>query len=180
MNVTRTAIDGPVILEPTVFRDERGFFTETFQQSRYAALGIGPFVQDNWSRSKKGVLRGLHFQREPRAQGKLVMVIRGAAWDVAVDIRRSSPTFGRHVAAELTESNARQFWIPPGFAHGFVTLTDDTDFLYKCTDSYAPEAEGSLHWADPDLAIPWPVAQPLVSPRDDKAPLLKDAPSLFA
>lgn len=180
MNVVRTEIAGLLVLEPKVFRDERGFFTETFQQARYLTLGIGPFVQDNWSRSKKGVLRGLHFQREPHAQGKLVMVTRGAVWDVAVDIRRSSPTFGKHVAVELSDVNARQLWIPPGFAHGFVTLTDDTDFLYKCTDVYTPEAEGSIHWADPDLAVPWPIPTPLVAPKDDKAPRLRDITSPFA
>ncbi|MBS1153832.1 MAG: dTDP-4-dehydrorhamnose 3,5-epimerase [Myxococcaceae bacterium] len=178
MNVIRPEIEGLLILEPKIFRDDRGFFVETFQHSRYAALGVGPFVQDNWSRSKKGVLRGLHFQ-QPKPQGKLVMVTRGAAWDVAVDIRRASPTFGKHVAVELSESNGRQFWIPAGFAHGFLALTDDTDFLYKVTEPYAPEAEGAIRWDDPALAISWPLPNPLVSGKDQQAPLLKDAPRLF-
>lgn len=178
MKIIRTEIEGLLILEPKVFTDDRGFFVETFQQSRYGELGIGPFVQDNWSRSKKGVLRGLHFQ-QPRPQGKLVMVTKGAAWDVAVDIRRGSPTFGKHVSVELSEATGRQFWVPAGFAHGFFTLTDDTDVLYKVTDVYVPEADGAIRWDDPALAIPWPLANPLVSGKDQKAPLLKDAPRLF-
>lgn len=178
MNVLKTAIEGLLIFEPKIFRDDRGFFVETFQQARYAALGVGPFVQDNWSRSKKGVLRGLHFQ-QPRPQGKLVMVTQGAAWDVAVDIRKDSPTYGQHVSVELTAESGRQFWVPAGFAHGFVALTDDTDFLYKVTDVFVPEAEGSIRWDDPALAIAWPVSSPLVSGKDQKAPLLKDAPRVF-
>lgn len=178
MNVIRPEIEGLLIFEPKVFRDDRGFFVETFQQERYAALGVGPFVQDNWSRSKKGVLRGLHFQ-QPRPQGKLVMVTRGAAWDVAVDIRKGSPTFGKHVSVELSEASGRQFWVPAGFAHGFIALTDDTDFLYKCTDVFVPEAEGSIRWDDPALGIKWPLENPLVSAKDQKAPLLKDAPRIF-
>ena len=167
-----------MILEPKVFKDDRGAFIETFHAPRYSALGIGPFVQDNWSISRKGVLRGLHFQ-QPRPQGKLVMVTRGSAWDVAVDIRRGSPTFGKHVGVELSQANARQLWIPPGFAHGFVALEDDTDFLYKCTDVYVPEADSAILWSDPDLALPWPVAAPFVSAKDARAPRLKDAPNLF-
>ncbi len=178
MNVIKTEIEGLLILEPKIFRDDRGFFVETFQHGRYAALGIGPFVQDNWSRSKRGVLRGLHFQ-QPKPQGKLVSVTRGAAWDVAVDIRKASPTFGKHVAAELSDTNGRQFWVPPGFAHGFIALTDDTDFLYKVTEVYAPECEGAIRWDDPALAIPWPISEPLVSGKDRQAPLLKDAPRIF-
>lgn len=177
MNVIHPEIEGLLILEPKVFKDDRGFFVETFHHPRYSVLGIGPFVQDNWSNSKKGVLRGLHFQ-QPRPQGKLVMVTRGAAWDVAVDIRKGSPTFGKHLGVELSASNARQLWVPPGFAHGFVALTDDTDFLYKCTDVYVPEADAAILWSDPDLAIAWPIAQPLISAKDGKAPRLKDAPSL--
>lgn len=179
MNVVRFDIEGLLVLEPKLFRDDRGFFAETYQQARYTPLGIGPFVQDNWSRSARGVLRGLHFQVPPKAQGKLVMVTRGAAWDVAVDLRRGSPTFGKHVAVELTGDNGRQFWIPPGFAHGFVALTDDTDFLYKCTEAYAPDCEGAIAWNDPDLAIAWPVTTPQVAAKDAKAPRLKDAPRLF-
>lgn len=178
MNVIRPEIEGLLIFEPKIFRDDRGFFVETFQKERYAALGVGPFVQDNWSRSKKGVLRGLHFQ-QPRPQGKLVMVTRGAAWDVAVDIRKGSTTFGKHVSVELSEASGRQFWVPAGFAHGFVALTDDTDFFYKCTDVFVPEAEGAVRWDDPALAIPWPLQSPLVSAKDQKAPLLKDAPRIF-
>ncbi len=178
MNVIRTLLEGLLVLEPKVFKDERGCFVETFHAPRYLGLGIGPFVQDNWSSSKKGVLRGLHFQ-QPKPQGKLVMVTRGAAWDVVVDIRKGSPTFGKHHFVELTQHNARQLWVPPGFAHGFVALEDDTDFLYKCTEIYAPEAEGAILWNDPDLAIAWPLASPLVSAKDAKAPRLKDAPRLF-
>jgi dTDP-4-dehydrorhamnose 3,5-epimerase len=178
MKILRTEIEGLLILEPKVFPDDRGFFVETFQQSRYGELGIGPFVQDNWSRSKKGVLRGLHFQ-QPRPQGKLVMVTRGAVWDVAVDIRRESPTFGKHVGVELSETTGRQFWVPAGFAHGFFTLTDDTDVLYKVTDVYVPEADGAIRWDDPALAIPWPSMTPRVSAKDQNAPLLKDAPRMF-
>ncbi len=179
MNVIKTEIEGLLILEPKIFRDDRGFFVETFQAARYAALGIGPFVQDNWSRSKRGVLRGLHFQVPPKAQGKLVSVTRGAAWDVAVDIRKESSTFGKHVAVELSDANGRQFWVPPGFAHGFIALTDDTDFLYKVTEVYAPECEGAIRWDDPALAIPWPISEPLVSGKDCQAPLLKDAPRVL-
>lgn len=179
MNVVRPDIEGLLILEPKLFRDDRGFFTETYQQARYGPLGVGPFVQDNWSRSARGVLRGLHFQVPPKAQGKLVMVTRGAAWDVAVDIRKGSPTFGQHVAVELSGDNGRQFWIPPGFAHGFVALTDDTDFLYKCTEAYAPECEAAIAWNDPDLAIAWPVTDPRVAAKDAKAPRLNDAPRLM-
>ncbi len=178
MNVIRPEIEGLLIFEPKIFRDDRGFFVETFQHARYAALGVGPFVQDNWSHSKKGVLRGLHFQ-QPQPQGKLVMVTRGSAWDVAVDIRKSSSTFGKHVAVELSERTGRQFWIPPGFAHGFIALEDDTDFLYKVTEVFTPEAEGAIRWDDPALAICWPLSAPLVSAKDQKAPLLKDAPRIF-
>src|SRR4051812_2020743 len=177
MKVTRCEFEGLLILDPKVFKDDRGFFVETFQASRYADLGIGPFVQDNWSNSRKGVLRGLHFQH-PRPQGKLVMVTRGAAWDVTVDIRQGSPTFGRHLGLELSASNARQLWIPAGFAHGFLALEDDTDFLYKCTDVYVPEAEASVLWSDPTLGIQWPLRKPLISAKDERAPLLKDAPRL--
>ncbi len=179
MNTVPTNIEGLLVLEPKLFRDDRGFFAETYQQARYTPLGIGPFVQDNWSRSARGVLRGLHFQVPPKAQGKLVMVTRGAAWDVAVDLRRGSPTFGKHVGVELTGDNGRQFWIPPGFAHGFVALSDDTDFLYKCTEAYAPDCEGAIAWDDPDLGIAWPVMGPQVAAKDAKAPRLKDAPRLF-
>lgn len=158
MNVTSTAIADVLIIEPKVFGDARGFFFESFNQKRFdEAVGHAvTFVQDNHSRSAKGVLRGLHYQIS-QAQGKLVRVVRGAVFDVAVDIRRSSPTFGKWVALELSEENNRQLWMPPGIAHGFVSLQDDTEFLYKTTDYYAPALERCIAWNDADLAIDWPV-----------------------
>jgi dTDP-4-dehydrorhamnose 3,5-epimerase len=175
MKVLPTELPGVLILEPRVFGDERGFFMEMFHAKRYADAGIpGPFVQDNYSRSAKGTLRGLHFQ-EPQAQGKLVQVLAGAVYDVAVDVRRGSPTFGRWVAVELSTDNRRQLWIPPGFAHGFCVLSESADFHYKCTTLYAPEAEHGVLWNDPDLGIPWPLSEPLLSAKDAKAPRLKDA-----
>ncbi len=179
MKVIPTEIPGVLILEPKVFGDERGFFLETFHAKRYADAGIpGPFVQDNYSRSVKGTLRGLHFQ-EPQAQGKLVQVVAGAVYDVAVDIRRGSPTFGKWVGVELSSENKRQFWVPPGFAHGFCVLSESADFQYKCTALYAPENERAIIWNDPDLAIPWPISgAPKLSAKDAAAPRLKDAPVL--
>ncbi|QQR42051.1 dTDP-4-dehydrorhamnose 3,5-epimerase [Myxococcus xanthus] len=178
MKVTPLEIPDVLLLEPKVFGDDRGFFMEMFHAARYAAVGIpGPFVQDNYSRSAKGTLRGLHFQ-EPQAQGKLVQVLAGAVYDVAVDVRRGSPTFGQWVAVELSSDNRRQLWIPPGFAHGFCVVSDSADFHYKCTALYAPETERSVVWNDPDLAIPWPVSEPLLSPKDAQAPRLRDAPLL--
>lgn len=178
MKVTQTSLPGVLVLEPRAFSDDRGFFLETFHAPRYRELGLTlPFVQDNWSHSKKDTLRGLHFQ-EPRGQGKLVMCTRGAVFDVAVDIRRGSPHFGQHMAIELSETNRKQLWIPPGFAHGFVALTDDCDFLYKCTEVYVPEAEQSLLWSDPALGITWPTATPLLSKKDAAAPALKDVARL--
>ncbi|GEL71631.1 dTDP-4-dehydrorhamnose 3,5-epimerase [Myxococcus virescens] len=178
MKVTPLEIPDVLLLEPKVFGDDRGFFMEMFHAARYAAVGIpGPFVQDNYSRSAKGTLRGLHFQ-EPQAQGKLVQVLAGAVYDVAVDVRRGSPTFGQWVAAELSSDNRRQLWIPPGFAHGFCVVSDSADFHYKCTALYAPETERSVVWNDPDLAIPWPVREPRLSPKDAQAPRLRDAPLL--
>lgn len=158
MKVISTAIADVLIIEPKVFGDARGFFFESFNQERFdEAVGHAvTFVQDNHSRSAKGVLRGLHYQIS-QAQGKLVRVVRGAVFDVAVDIRRSSPTFGRWVALELSEENNRQLWMPPGIAHGFVSLLDDTEFLYKTTDYYAPALERCIAWNDADLAIDWPV-----------------------
>ena len=180
MNVVETALPGVRVIEPKVFRDDRGHFVESFQAERYAKAGVGTaFVQDNWSRSKKGTLRGLHFQN-PRAQGKLVMVTRGAVFDVAVDIRKSSPTFGKWFGTELNETNCKQMWIPTGFAHGFLVLSDVADFLYKCTDVYVPEADASLLWNDPELAIAWPVKDPLLSKKDAAAPKLRDSTKLFA
>lgn len=158
MNVVKTDIDGLLILEPKVFGDARGFFYESFNQQAFnAATGLDvQFVQDNHSRSSKGVLRGLHYQLPPHAQGKLVRCVRGAVFDVAVDIRSGSATFGKWVGVELSEDNNRQFWIPPGFAHGFVTLTDSADFLYKTTAYYAPTHDRSIAWNDPGISILWP------------------------
>ena len=158
MKATPTAIPGVMVIEPKVFGDARGFFYESFNQAAFnAATGTAfEFVQDNHSRSCKGVLRGLHYQLPPHAQGKLVRVVRGAVWDVAVDIRRNSPTFGKWVAETLTEENHKQFWIPPGFAHGFVVLSDTADFLYKTTNYYAPQSDRGIFWNDADLAIEWP------------------------
>lgn len=178
MNVLRTAIPEVLIVEPKVIGDSRGFFLETFRADRYAAWGIfGPFVQDNLSRSARGVLRGLHLQN-PRAQGKLVTVLRGCVLDVAVDVRRGSPTFRRHVAVELSEENRRQFWVPRGFAHGFVVLSETADFFYKCDETYSPADEIVVRWNDPEIGIAWGIDTPSLSARDAAAPLLADIPSL--
>ena len=168
MNVIKTKIDGVVIIEPKVFGDERGFFLETFQAERYKVLaGINiPFVQDNHSRSGKNVLRGLHFQKT-NPQGKLVRVVRGEVFDVAVDIRKGSPTYGQWAGAILSEENKRQFWVPPGLAHGFVVLSDVADFEYKCTDYYDPSDEGCLMWNDTTVGIEWPEGiEPILSAKD--------------
>jgi dTDP-4-dehydrorhamnose 3,5-epimerase len=166
-----------ILVEPRVFKDPRGFFVETYKASDFEQAGIvGPFRQDNHSRStQRGVLRGLHHQLEPAAQGKLVRCLKGAIFDVAVDIRRGSKTFGKWVGAEITEENQRLLWIPPGFAHGFCTVTEICDVLYKCTAEYSPEHERSIRWDDPDLKIRWPVEVPLLSDKDARAPLFKDA-----
>lgn len=174
MNVVDTPLAGLKVIEPRVFEDPRGFFLETYHAARYAAAGLPTsFVQDNWSRSQKGTLRGLHFQH-PKAQGKLVWCPRGAVWDVAVDVRRSSPTFGKWFAVELTEANKKQLWVPPGFAHGFCVLSDSADFVYKCTETYAPEYELVIRWDDPAIGITWPLKEPLLSKKDLAAPLLAD------
>ena len=169
MKVIETAIPGLLILEPKVFGDARGFFMESYNAKVFHdATGLSPnFVQDNHSRSGKGVLRGLHYQIE-QAQGKLVRVTRGAVFDVAVDLRQSSPTFGQWVGIELSEENNRQFWIPPGFAHGFLVTSDSADFLYKTTDYYAPQFERSLAWNDPTVGVAWPLEgiTPLLSAKD--------------
>lgn len=170
MNVIETELPGLVLVEPKVFGDARGFFLETYQEQRYAELKIGPrFVQDNLSRSRRGTLRGLHFQCE-HPQGKLVQVLRGEVFDVAVDLRRSSPTFGRSYGVILNEDNRRQLFIPPGFAHGFCVLSETADFFYKCTDFYFPQFERTLLWNDPALAINWPDlgGPPLLSAKDEK------------
>jgi dTDP-4-dehydrorhamnose 3,5-epimerase len=174
---TKAPIEGLVIIEPRAFPDERGFFMESYKQSDFEKAGVlGPFVQDNHSRSKRGVLRGLHFQRPPYAQGKLVRVSRGCAWDVAVDLREGSPTFGKYFALELSESNRLMFWIPAGFAHGFLALEDDTELQYKCTAEYNTESDGGLRWNDPDIAIAWPDIgiPPIVSSKDAALPLLRE------
>lgn len=174
MQITRTAIEGVLIIEPKVFGDERGFFFESFNQKLFDdAVGhTVSFVQDNHSRSAKGVLRGLHFQKPPHAQGKLVRVTSGSVFDVAVDIRSGSPTRGQWVGVELSDRNHRQLWIPPGLAHGFVVTSDSADFLYKTTDYYAPQSEGCVRWDDPSLAIAWPLngMTPSLSGKDAAAP----------
>jgi dTDP-4-dehydrorhamnose 3,5-epimerase len=178
MNVIATDIPGVVIIEPKLFGDARGFFLETYQLERYAKHGISrPFVQDNLSRSVGGVLRGLHVQN-PMAQGKLVSVLKGRVLDVAVDVRRGSPTFGQHVAVELSEENRRQLWVPRGFAHGFAVLSESADFAYKCDSAYSPEHEIVVRWNDPVLAIDWGIGEPSLSARDAAAPLLKDVSDL--
>jgi dTDP-4-dehydrorhamnose 3,5-epimerase len=174
MTVFETPLSGLFRIEPRVFGDQRGFFLETFQQRRFEAAGLaGNFVQDNQSRSQCGTLRGLHFQL-PRTQAKLVFVISGEIWDVAVDVRRSSPTFGQWYGVTLNETNHWQLYIPEGFAHGFCVLSETADVIYKCTDYYAPECEKSLRWDDPDLAIPWPVTNPLLSPKDQQGKRLAE------
>jgi dTDP-4-dehydrorhamnose 3,5-epimerase len=176
MKIVDTKIPEVKIIEPKVFGDDRGFFLETFQAERYASvIGDGlTFVQDNHSRSCKGVLRGLHFQKT-KPQGKLVRVVTGEVFDVAVDIRKGSPTFGQWEGVLLTGDNKKQFWVPPGFAHGFVVLSDTADFEYKCTDYYDPSDEGAICWNDPDLAIDWPIDfEPSLSAKDLEAGLLKD------
>ena len=175
MNVIKTSIADVVIVEPKVFGDERGFFLETFQAERYKeAAGIDlPFVQDNHSRSSRGVLRGLHYQVN-KPQGKLVRVVAGEVFDVAVDIRPDSPTYGQWEGVILSAENKRQFWIPPGLAHGFLVLSESADFEYKCTDYYDPADEGCLIWNDPDVAIEWPDIQPQLSEKDRSGQSFKD------
>ena len=184
MRLLPTQLPGVVIVEPAVFGDDRGWFYESFNEARFNAaledIGLPVprrFVQDNHSSSKAGVLRGLHYQLPPRAQGKLVRVARGAAFDVAVDIRRGSATFGHWVGVELSGDNHRQLWIPEGYAHGFLALQDDTHFLYKTTDVYARDCERSIVWNDPAIGIDWPpmAAPPLVAPKDAAAPQLAQA-----
>lgn len=168
MNIIECAIPGPLIIEPKVFGDNRGFFMESWNADVFRAAGLDlDFVQDNHSRSSRGVLRGMHFQN-PEPQGKLVRVVSGAVYDVVVDLRRASPHFGQWVGVELTAANKRMFWVPEGFAHGFLTLADGTDFLYKCTSRYAPEHEQSLSWDDPDVGIEWPLGDiaPQLSAKD--------------
>jgi dTDP-4-dehydrorhamnose 3,5-epimerase len=175
VKVIKTKLQDCVIIEPIVFGDERGFFLETFQAERYSDLAdINlSFVQDNHSRSARGALRGLHFQKT-KPQGKLVRVVRGEVYDVALDIRKGSATFGEWEGVILSEDNKKQFWVPPGFAHGFVVLSATADFEYKCTDYYDPSDEGCILWSDPDLDIPWPIANPVLSAKDESAKRLVD------
>jgi len=174
MKVTETQLAGVLIIEPKVFGDSRGFFKETFQAERYREAGIEcTFVQDNYSRSQKGVLRGLHFQIT-KPQGKLVSCPKGAVFDVAVDIDPESTTYGQYVGVELTEENHKQLWVPPGYAHGFCVLSETADFQYKCTDYYDPSDEGGVIWNDPDVAIEWPIAHPSLSSKDALLPTLAE------
>ncbi|MEH6552489.1 MAG: dTDP-4-dehydrorhamnose 3,5-epimerase [Pseudomonadales bacterium] len=175
MQVEPTAIPDVLLIKPKVFGDTRGYFQETYQAEAYARHGIGPFVQDNQSSSTKGVLRGLHYQL-PNPQGKLVYVIQGEAWDVAVDIRGGSPTFGQWVGAYISAENHHQFWVPQGFAHGFCVISDTAIFAYKCTDYYKPDAEVSIRWDDPTFNIDWPITDPQLSAKDEAALKFNDIP----
>ena len=177
MEVIKTLIEGVVIIEPRLFKDDRGYFFEAFSQREFEEkVCKTTFVQDNESKSSYGVIRGLHFQKPPFAQSKLVRVVKGAVLDVAVDIRKESPTFGRHVAVELTEENHRQFFIPRGFAHGFSVLSEEVVFQYKCDNFYAPMCEGAIAWDDPELGIDWriPMDKAILSEKDRKHPILKE------
>ena len=178
MQARPTRLPEVLVLEPRVFEDARGFFFESYNERLFReATGLSVrFVQDNHSRSVKGVLRGLHYQLPPHPQGKLVRVVRGAVFDVAVDIRRGSETFGQWVGVELSAENRRQLWIPAGYAHGFLTLTDEAEVLYKTTDYYAPECDRSIRWDDPEIAIEWPLeGRPILSEKDARAPRLREA-----
>lgn len=180
MQITTTPIEGLLVVQPKVFGDHRGYFMETYNEGAFRAAGLPTdFVQDNQSFSGKGILRGLHFQAPPYAQGKLVRVIRGAVLDVALDLRTSSSTYGQYFAIRLTEENKTMVWIPPGFAHGFLTLEDDTLFAYKVTGLYNKESEGGILWNDPDLGIAWGIDQPVLSDKDLILPRLADFNSPF-
>lgn len=178
MKFTPTAIPDVIVVEPRVFGDHRGFFMETWEKNRFTEAGIAvDFVQDNHSRSVKNTLRGLHYQ-EPFGQGKLVRVVLGEVFDVAVDIRRGSPTFGKWVGEILSEENKRQLWVPPGFAHGFCVLSDAADFVYKCTEFYHPECEHTILWNDPAIGIEWPISDAILSDKDKKGTLLAETETL--
>ncbi len=169
-----------ILIKPILFSDERGFFLETYKESDFFNAGIDVrFVQDNHSMSKKGVLRGLHYQKEPSAQGKLIRCIRGEIWDVAVDIRKGSPWYGRWIGVNLSEENRLMLYIPSGFAHGFCVLSDVAEILYKTTSEYSPEHDRGIIWNDPELNIKWPIDNPLLSPKDAGLPFLKDADNNF-
>ena len=180
MDVTTTNIKGLLVIKPRVFGDERGYFFESFRDDLMKSNGVSPkFVQDNQSMSSKGILRGLHFQKDPFSQGKLVRVIKGSVLDVAVDIRKKSPTYGQHFSLELNEENKTMFYIPPGFAHGFLTLEDDTLFSYKCTNYYNKELEGSIRWNSKLLNINWGIENPILSSKDSTAPTFDEFQSPF-
>lgn len=174
MHTSPTPLPGVLLIDPNAYGDHRGFFLETFQQPRYREAGIDvPFVQDSHSRSVRGVLRGMHFQTR-RPQGKLVYVVRGAVFDVVVDVRQGAETFGRWYGVTLSDENHRQLYVPPGFAHGFLVLTDLADVYYKATDYYDPEGEGGIPWDDPDVGVAWPMRDPLLSKKDRRHPRLRD------
>jgi len=175
MKITTTKLAGVLIIEPRIFHDSRGYFFESFQALRYQEQGIPAFVQDNFSRSNQNVIRGLHYQLE-HPQGKLIFVARGKILDVMVDIRKNSPTFGHSMTVELDDQLHRQVYIPIGFAHGFCVISPQADVIYKCTDYYHPPAERGILWSDPDLQIPWPINNPIVAPKDELFPLLKNIP----
>lgn len=180
MEISTTPIADLLVIKPKVFYDERGYFFEPYNKQRFFDAGIRyEFIQDNQSLSQIGALRGLHFQAPPFDQGKLVRVVRGAVMDVVVDIRKDSPTYGQHFSVELNEENMLQFWVPPGFAHGFATLRDNTIFEYKCTNTYHKASEGGILWNDPDLAIQWGIEQPVVSAKDQELPLFSQFNSPF-
>ena len=181
MKITKTKLDGVVIIEPEVFGDNRGFFMESWNKKKMEDAGLFyDFVQDNHSKSTvKGTLRGIHFQKGDKAQAKLVRCVKGAVLDVAVDLRKNSPTFKQWVGVELSAENKKQLLIPHGFGHGFVTLTDDVEFLYKADNYYAPEADAGIWWNDPDIAVEWGVENPILSEKDKKNPFLKDCKELF-
>jgi dTDP-4-dehydrorhamnose 3,5-epimerase len=180
LEIIKTKLEGLLIIRPRVFEDDRGYFFESFRLDKMREFGIDlDFVQDNESKSQKDVLRGLHFQNPPFEQGKLVRVVKGAVLDVAVDIRKDSGTYGEWLSQELTEENKSMLWIPPGFAHGFLTLQNDTIFQYKCTNYYNKDSEGSIRWDDPTLKIKWDVVNPAVSDKDQDAPSFKDFSSKF-
>jgi len=180
MKFTTTPLEGLLIIQPDVFDDDRGYFFESYNHEKFLTAGLDlKFVQDNESKSKKGVLRGLHFQAPPFAQGKLVRVISGSAMDVAVDIRKNSPTYGKWTSVVLTDKNKLMFWVPAGFAHGFITLEDDTVFFYKCTNVYNKASEGGIIWNDTDLNIDWGIGDPSVSEKDGISPRFREVNSPF-